>query len=151
MLLLSLSYVDLKIRILPNEMVLGFLVCGVIFHLTTLFRFLPPEQAILGACAGFVLLYLIRTLANRYYGQDALGLGDVKLITAGGFWLGIEGIFLALTLGATAGLLHGIAGAFVKSKRVKQPLALKGLEVPAGPGFAAGIVVTGLWQFRDFF
>ena len=47
-LLIALSIVDLRVRLLPNEMVLGFLTCGVVFHLTTMFRFMPPEQMALG-------------------------------------------------------------------------------------------------------
>jgi leader peptidase (prepilin peptidase)/N-methyltransferase len=150
-LLIALSYVDLRVRLLPNEMVLGFLTCGVVFHLTTVFRFIDPVQALAGAIAGFASLYLLRAAANRLYNQDALGLGDVKLMGAGGLWLGVEGVFLAMALGAFAGVIHGITGAVIVSRKYKTPLQLKGLQIPAGPGFAFGITAVALWQFRGFF
>ena len=36
-LLYFLSSIDLKIGLLPNELVLGFLACGLVFHLCTVF------------------------------------------------------------------------------------------------------------------
>ncbi len=147
-LLVALSYVDLKVRLLPNELVLGFLTCGIVFHLTTLFQFIEPIQALAGGIAGFASLYFVRTVSNHLYKQDALGLGDVKLMGAGGVWLGIEGIFLAMAIGAMAGVVHGMTGAAYWAFRKKQPLKLKGLQIPAGPGFAVGLFTVAIIQFK---
>lgn len=144
-LLVALSVVDLRVRLLPNEMVLGFAALGVIFHLANAGTLLSVTEMALGGVIGFGSLYLLRALANRYYGMDALGLGDVKLIGAAGLWLGPDGVMLALMLGALAGLVHGGACA------VHGKIPLVRLQIPAGPGFAAGIAVTAAWQFRTFF
>lgn len=144
-LLVALSVVDLRVRLLPNEMVLGFAALGLIFHFVTETTLLSVTEIALGGVIGFGSLYLLRALANRYYGMDALGLGDVKLMGAAGLWLGPDGITLALMLGALAGLLHGTVCA------VHGKIPLSKLQIPAGPGFAVGIAVTAGWQYRDFF
>lgn len=146
-LLIWLSIVDLRIRLLPNTLVLAFLVCGIVFHLCTLFGFLSPPELLLGAAVGAGILYAIRAVAMRFYGEDALGLGDVKLLGAGGVWLGPYFILIALTLGALLGIAHGLGITLYQwaAKGVKPNLHT--LSVPAGPGFALGIALAGLLKF----
>ena len=146
-----LCVIDLKVRLLPNIYVFPFAVCGLIFHLLTAFTYLPAATVFGGAALGFGLLYLIRAAANRYYGMDALGLGDVKLMGAAGIWLGVEGVLFALTAGAFAGLLHGLGYGLYVSWRDKTPLNLHRLAIPAGPGFAVGIVISGGFLLQPFF
>ncbi len=149
-LLLSLSIVDLKTRLLPNEMVLGFATLGLIFHLTTTASFAAPLEIIAGGVIGFGALYLVRAAANHIYQADALGLGDVKLIGAGGLWLGPDAIMLAMSVGAMAGLLHGAGYALYRQKKTGQPTDWSRLQIPAGPGFAAGLVIVGIYKFWTF-
>src|SRR5688572_14911939 len=107
-LLIALSVIDLKVRLLPNELVAGFALLGVVFHLITQGYHLSVQDILTGALLGFGILYALRFAANWYYKQDALGLGDVKLMGAAGLWLGVDGVLFALTLGAFAGLIHGL-------------------------------------------
>lgn len=145
--LAALSAIDLKTRLLPNPLVLLFAALGIVFHLSTDFSLLSPLQALAGAALGYGLLWIIRFFANLYYEQDCLGLGDVKLLGAGGLWLGPEGVLLAITLGAFAGLVHGVGVALWNSLRNGEIFTLKRLTIPAGPGFAIGLVAAALWQW----
>lgn len=148
-LLVILSVIDLRVRLLPNVYVLPLAICGVIFHVSTGFSYLPsPHDMLIGGGVGFMMLYLLRATANRYYGQDALGLGDVKLMGAAGLWLGIDGVLFAMTLGAVAGLIHGLGYAALVALRNKAPLSLSRLEIPAGPGFALGIIAVAGWYYH---
>lgn len=156
-LLAALSVVDMKTKLLPNEMVLGFATLGLVFHLTTLARFVLPVDIALGIIVAFSVLYLIRAVANFFYKTDALGLGDVKLMSAGGLWLGLDALMLALTVGATASLLHGLIYVYRSAKKAKRKMNfsrlktdLSRLQIPAGPGFAVGLVIAGIWKFREF-
>lgn len=149
LLLVILSVIDLRVRLLPNIYVLPLALLGVVFHLTTSFDFLSsPHDMIAGGIIGFMILFLLRLAGNHYYGQDTLGLGDVKLMGAGGLWLGGEGVLIALTLGALAGVLHGMAYAIYSKAVHKTPLRLYHLSIPAGPGFALGIAGVALWYFH---
>ena len=151
LILIILSVIDLRTRLLPNEFVFSFATLGAIFHLTTLFGIIPPFEVIGGAVFGFGVLYLIRAVANAYYKQDALGLGDVKLIGAAGIWLGAQGIMMALTAGALAGLIHGLIYAVYVAWKDGTPVSLRTLQIPAGPGFAVGIIAVGAWIYGPVF
>lgn len=151
LLLVVLSVIDLKIRILPNVYVLAFAVCGLVFHGLTQTRYLPPEDVFLGAAIGFGSLWAIRRIANHHYKADTLGLGDVKLMGAAGLWLGTQGILLALTVGAFAGIVHGLAYGLYLARRDNAPLNLSRLAIPAGPGFAVGIAVSAALLLHPFF
>jgi len=137
-----LCVVDLKTRLLPNKHAAGFFVSGLIFHAINKFQFSAPLDIFLGMIAGSGLLLAIRYIANKIYKRDTLGLGDVKLMGAAGAWLGLEYIFIAISLGAFAGLIHGII--YSHYKKVK----LSTLSIPAGPGFIFGIIIVGIIKFQ---
>lgn len=147
MLLIALSAIDLKHGILPNELVLALACTGLVFHICFLFHFLELKDMALGAFIGGGILFLIREIANRVYNEDTLGLGDVKLIAAGGIWLGVEGILIALTVGALAGFLHGLFVAVRAMIKARIRSDLSRFSIPAGPGFALGMAVTAVYIF----
>lgn len=120
---------------------------GITFQITTNFHFVSPIDIIGGMIAGGGLLFFVRYIANRAYNQDTLGLGDVKLMGAAGIWLGVEHIFLAISLGAFAGLVHGILYAHTTSKKTGENIPLTTLSIPAGPGFIFGIIAVGIFKF----
>ena len=143
----ALSGSDMRVRLLPDRLVLPFALCGVAFHIKTLFAYGHLPDMVIGVALGGGLLYGIRFVANRIYGQDALGLGDVKLMAAAGIWLG-EWVLMALCLGALLGMVHGLGAGVYESRRSGQKLDLNRLEVPAGPGFALGIAIIALYRFQ---
>ena len=146
-LLIRLSVIDLRVRLLPNPLVLAFALLAILFHAVA-GPTLSPMEIAGGAALGFGILYGIRLVANALYQQDTLGLGDVKLMGAAGLWLGPEGVLMALSLGALFGMLHGLAAGFYQARKTGTKLNLNTLEVPAGPGFALGIAVLALYQYR---
>ena len=147
-LLLCLCIIDLRVRLLPNVLVLPFAILGVLFHAVNDFEILTFKQIMIGAAVGYGFLYALRFAANAYYKQDSLGLGDVKLMGAAGLWLGAEGVLIALTVGAFAGLIHGVLYALVMAIKNKSAPNLKRLAIPAGPGFAVGILAAG-WYILE--
>lgn len=148
-LLYMLSKIDMEVQLLPNELVLGFAASGLIFHLSTLFFYFDVQEMLLGALIGGGILYLIRAGANLYYGEDTLGLGDVKLIAAGGIWLGPEYVLIGMTIGAFLGFLHGGFVAIKTSMTAKIKVDLNRLSVPAGPGFCLGLIFAAIYRFKD--
>lgn len=145
-----LSYIDLKVQLLPNELVLGLACCGFVFHLATTFYYLDLHNIALGAFIGGGLLFVIRGAANYWYQEDTLGLGDVKLLAAGGLWLGPEHILVAAAIGALAGFFHGLGVAAYTVHKAKVPMDLSKLSVPAGPGFAFGLIAVAIYKFWTF-
>ncbi len=147
--LYKLTVIDLKVRLLPNVYVGAFFLCGVAFHGLTNLHYITLLDAAIAILLGGGMLLLIRTIANRYYGFGTLGLGDVKLIGAAGLWLGTDFIFLAISIGAFAGLLHGIAYGYMLQQRSGEKVNFAKLSIPAGPGFIAGIIITACIKFSS--
>lgn len=145
--LYKLCEIDLKIRLLPNKYVGLFFLLGILFHILTGMTYTSVTDILGGILCGGGMLFTIRQIANKIYGYDTLGLGDVKLLGAAGLWLGLSDIFLAISLGAFAGLFHGIAYKFYKQKKSGKNIQLKGLTIPAGPGFIFGILIVGIIKF----
>lgn len=149
--LIALSVIDFRTWILPDWLNLTLALLGVFFHISTDFTLLTPDSMVIGCLAGGGLLWIVRFFGNRHYGQDTLGLGDVKLMAAGGLWLGGEAIILAMTVGAFAGLLHGIAVALIRAIKTRTRPNLKRLMIPAGPGFCVGLLVLAIYQYGEYF
>jgi leader peptidase (prepilin peptidase)/N-methyltransferase len=68
---------------------------------------LPLEPA-LAAGLGYLAMAGIARAAERYYGQEALGQGDWKMVAMLGAFLGLQGVLLAVFLGALGGALSGL-------------------------------------------
>lgn len=147
--LAALSAIDIRHYILPNKLVAVFAVLGVAFHAVHHFTFNTPLQMLLGALLGGGILYLIRAVANYIAKDDTLGLGDVKLLAAAGLWLGDSHVLLAMTIGAFAGILHGVLASIIEKLKTGKFGNLKTMSVPAGPGFAIGIVLAGIYKFVE--
>jgi leader peptidase (prepilin peptidase)/N-methyltransferase len=142
--LVWMGWIDLKLWILPNELMILFFVFVCVFHVTSNhFEWLFYG---IGGVLGGGSLWLIRTIANRIYGFETLGFGDVKLLTVGGFWLGPEAILMALSLGAFMGVVHAICiygyRKFIKGHNI----SLNRMALPAGPGFIFGILIIKLLE-----
>lgn len=145
--LIALCIIDLKISLLPNTYVLALALFGIAFHVASDFLYIRPLDLAGGAMIGVGLLMVVRMLATWLYRPDALGLGDVKLMGAAGIWLGPYYVLVALTVGAFAGILHGLGLAVYKRVRLNEPFDLNNLSLPAGPGFIVGVVVTWIYVF----
>lgn len=102
-----LALTDLKLRILPNELTYGLVIAGVIF---ASLGPRDPTMAIVGAAIAAAALWSLREAWLKAKGQEALGLGDVKMLAGIGafvgpfalpeivFWAAIAGITLALVM-----------------------------------------------------
>ena len=146
-LLIILGVIDLKTRLLPNKYVAAFLAIGLIFNIANGFYYTQWQEMLIGMIAGAGLLLAIRYVANKIYKQDTLGLGDVKLMGAAGIWLGVDYIFLCISIGAFAGLIHGLGYGMQQKIRTGEKINLSKLSIPAGPGFILGIIITAFLKF----
>lgn len=143
-----LFWIDLKTRLLPNRFVFQFFICGIAVHIVTGFATTTALQMLMGMLISAGMLLAIRAVGNIIYKTDTLGMGDVKLIGAAGIWLGTSHIFIAISLGAIAGVLHGLLYAIIHRLKSGEALNFATLSLPAGPGFIIGIVTTVIIKFH---
>lgn len=148
--LVALAVTDVRHYILPDRLNALLAVLFVVFHMSTRWEFLTIQDAVMGAVMGGGFLLIIRAAAHRFYDEDALGLGDVKLMAAAGLGLGLPGVLLALSLGAGLGVLHGVA-LYLRQKRRGGDASFARVNVPAGLGLCIGIAIVMLISFHTVF
>ena len=106
--LVALAFIDLECRLLPDAITLPMLWAGIGFNLAGGFFAALPD-AVLGAMAGYGVLWLVQRAYRRLRGREGLGSGDLKLTAMLGGWLGWEAlpgiVFLASLGGIGAGLM----------------------------------------------
>ena len=94
-----------------------------------------PLEPGAAAVSGYLLMGGLAAVAARYYGQEALGQGDWKMVAMLGAFFGFQGGLLAVLLGTLAGAVFGLTLIAIGrgSRRMKVPLgtflALGGLTV----------------------
>lgn len=102
--LLTVFFVDLDHRIIPDEISVG----GTVLGLGVSFWTIGWRSALVGAIAGSGALLLISWGYKRARGRDGMGLGDVKLAAMLGAFLGPGGVFLTVMMAACLGSLVGV-------------------------------------------
>lgn len=108
--LLTLAWIDIRTTLLPDCLTLPLLAGGV--AQSVLYR--PGlGDALIGAAAGYGVIWLIAAAYRRWRGRDGIGLGDAKLLACAGAWLGWQAL-PSIVLAASAGALAVIgAGALL--------------------------------------
>jgi leader peptidase (prepilin peptidase) / N-methyltransferase len=95
---------------------------------------------LIGTALGFIALWGLGEVYFRARGRDGLGLGDAKLLGAGGAWIGWTGLPFAALFAASLGL------AYVALRRVRGRPIGAGDAFAFGPFLAAGLFTVWLVQ-----
>nr|WP_113865040.1 A24 family peptidase [Brenneria salicis]NMN91008.1 general secretion pathway protein O [Brenneria salicis ATCC 15712 = DSM 30166]RBP66502.1 type 4 prepilin peptidase 1 [Brenneria salicis ATCC 15712 = DSM 30166]RLM32046.1 prepilin peptidase [Brenneria salicis ATCC 15712 = DSM 30166] len=137
--LLVLTVIDMKTWLLPDALTLPLLWLGLMFNLSG--TFVSLDDAVIGAIAGYLSLWLLYWGFILLTGKDALGYGDFKLLAALGGWLGWRALPNLMLIAALSGLIATLAWRWVRRKKTDQPLAF-------GPWLAVGggisILINGI-------
>jgi leader peptidase (prepilin peptidase) / N-methyltransferase len=133
--LVALVVVDLRRQLLPDALVLPLLPLGLLHAWLTGGDLLA---AVAGVVFGGGLLWLVRTVHRRLRGREGLGLGDVKLMAAGGAWVGLVGVGPVLLIAALA-TLAAVGIAYLSGRGPEWTT-----RIPFGPGLAIGILAVAL-------
>jgi len=134
--LIALSAIDLKTGFLPDPLQIALAIGGLAVVLIKSPLGLTWECALAGATLNGGFFWALRWLVSRWKGREAMGLGDVKLVAAGGLWVGP----LALPYIMAAGGLLTLIGAGLASLATGKEV-WRG-EMPLGPGLAAGVLAS---------
>ncbi|MDQ0142661.1 leader peptidase (prepilin peptidase)/N-methyltransferase [Cupriavidus necator] len=131
--LLALTLIDADTQLLPDQITLPLLWIGLLLNLGGLFVTLP--DAVIGAAAGYLVLWLAYWLFRLLRGKEGMGFGDFKLMAALGAWFGWQALPALVLLSSVAGVLFGLANIALRRQERDTPF-------PFGPFIAlAGVVV----------
>jgi leader peptidase (prepilin peptidase)/N-methyltransferase len=136
--LAMLSAIDAVTFRLPDVFTLSLAALGLLFALPLGFE--ETVLRMLGAIAGYLILFLVAGFYHALRGREGLGLGDAKLLAAGGAWLGTEGLAPVIFISSAFALVF-ISVCIVAGRPVTGST-----RIAFGPFLAYGIWV--MWLFR---
>ena len=112
--LVALTGIDLDAQLLPDQLTLPLLWLGLLLNIGGLFARLP--DAVIGAAAGYLVLWSVYWLFKLATGREGMGYGDFKLLGALGAWFGWQALPMLLLVSAVVGSVIGIAILVVQKK-----------------------------------
>ena len=125
--LISAFIIDFKLQIIPNRLNLTIFEVGLIFaFIYGLSNVAITINMLLGMCVGAGIFLLITLLGGLFYGKEAMGFGDVKLMGALGLYFGLSNIII-ITL--VSFLIGAILSIFLLITRIKKTSEY----IPFGP------------------
>lgn len=127
--LIALTFIDFDTLVLPDTITLPLLWLGLLFNLN--FGFTDLKSAVIGAAAGYLILWSIYWLFKLIRDKEGMGYGDFKLLAAIGAWFGWKLLPAVILLSSTLATVIGVA-LIVLTKRGKE------VPMPFGPFLAIG-------------
>lgn len=134
--LIALAFIDLDTQLLPDSITLPLLWAGLLFNLFD--TFIDLESAVIGAVAGYLILWTVYWLFKLLTGKEGMGFGDFKLLAAIGAWLGWKLLPAVILLSAGVGAVIGIVLILLARHG-------RGTPIPFGPYLALGGLVALNW------
>ena len=117
--LLSVFVIDYKYQIIPNRLNLTIFEIGLIMtFLYGLSDVAISINMLLGMLAGGGIFLLITLLGGLFYGKEAMGFGDVKLMGALGLYFGLSNIIIITLLSFLIGAILSIVLLVSKIKKI---------------------------------
>jgi len=133
--LIALTFIDLDTQLLPDDLTLPLLWIGLAFNLWGTFA--PIADAVVGAMAGYGILWSVYWLFKLVTGKEGMGYGDFKLLAALGAWFGWQALPSIILLASVVGATVGIAMMVLARHRREVP-------IPFGP-YLAGAGLLALY------
>ena len=134
--LIALTLIDLKKQLLPDDITLPLLWGGILLSFYDVFTNL--NDSIIGAIAGYLILWSVYQLFKLLTKKEGMGFGDFKLLAALGAWLGYTYLPQIILVSSVVGSIIGITMIVVGKNEQQQP-------IPFGPYLAAAGWIALLW------
>ena len=133
--LIVLFFIDVKHQLLPNNITIPILWLGLVLNIWNTFTI--PTDAILGAAAAYLILWLPSHFYAIIRKRQGMGHGDFKMFAMLGAWFGAITAINILLLAIVIALASGIVLLFFKKMR-------RGTPMPFGPFLAIGGLVSAI-------
>jgi leader peptidase (prepilin peptidase)/N-methyltransferase len=135
-LLIAMTFIDADTQLLPDDLTLPLLWIGLLVNLNGTFTTL--SDAVIGAVAGYLILWSIYWVFKFATGKEGMGYGDFKLLAALGAWLGWGMLPMIILLSSIVGATVGIF-LIVFTKRGRDN------PIPFGPYLAGAGMIALLY------
>ncbi|MET0980514.1 MAG: A24 family peptidase [Telluria sp.] len=135
-LLIAMTFIDVDTQLLPDDLTFPLLWAGLLVNLNG--TFVPLHDAVIGAAAGYLVLWAVYWLFKLVTGKEGMGYGDFKLLAALGAWLGWAMLPTIILLSSVVGALVGISLIVFARRGRDKP-------IPFGPYLAAAGMIALLY------
>jgi len=134
--LVTMTMIDFDRHLLPDTLTLPLMWIGLLASLVPLFA--DVRDAVIGAAAGYLILWSIYQLFKLVTGKEGMGYGDFKLLAALGALLGWQALPMVILLSSLVGAVVGLAIILVTGRS-------RDIPIPFGPYLAAAGWIAMLW------
>jgi leader peptidase (prepilin peptidase)/N-methyltransferase len=121
--LIALTFIDFDTQLLPDNLTLPLLWAGLIANLFGAVPTVSLRDAVIGAIAGYLILWSVYWAFKLIRGKEGMGYGDFKLLAALGAWLGWKLLIPIVALSSLVGAAIGIGLVMFKGRDHQIPLA----------------------------
>jgi len=136
--LITLTLIDIDHQLLPDDITIPLIWLGLLVN-TLDFEFgVSLRDAVIGAIAGYLVLWVFYWVFKFVTGKDGMGYGDFKLLAALGAWMGWQNLLPIIILSSSAGAVFGILMIIIKKRD-------QSLPIPFGPYLAGAGFIMLIW------
>ncbi len=130
-------FIFLKHFIIPNELTFPLMIIGFIKSFDpNLNQTIFPNyiNSILGGFFGYILIWLVVIIYEKFRKKEGMGLGDAKLMASIGFWFGWTSIPFTIFLSSFIALVFVIPSLLNKTRKISS-------QIPFGPYIIIGCII----------
>ena len=136
--LIYLAYIDWRTFRLPDVITIPLIALGLLFNYFSNFAFTNFVNAAQGGITGFLFLWFVNVCYRHFKQRNGIGMGDAKLLSALGAWLGLSALPSILFIASVAGLVGGLIWLRLKKQSIH-------VAFPFGPFLAIAGIIELLW------
>jgi len=132
--LVTIAFIDLHHRIIPDILSLSLLILGFIASLFKLSE-IPWLDSLIGILGGGGFFYLVAFLFEKLTGREGMGGGDIKMLAMIGAWTGWRALPSIILISSLAGIVIGGVSLLLARKEMRS-------KIPFGPFLSLGTLLS---------
>lgn len=139
--LLSIMSIDIRLKIIPNRLVITLFEIGIaLAFIYGVFDINALIERLTGGIVGIAVFWAIILLGNLISGKETMGYGDVKLVGVLGLYFGVEKIMILSVVSFVICALVSVILMLFRKKKVNE-------EIAFGPFIALGTFTLMFVEF----
>lgn len=144
--LIALTLIDFDHQLLPDNITIPLLWLGLLVNTLDLGFGVSLRDAVIGAIAGYLVLWSFYWLFKLATGKEGMGYGDFKLLAALGAWMGWQSLLPIIILSSLVGALFGLGMIIIMGRD-------RSIPMPFGPFLTGAGFIMVIWgpQISSFY
>ena len=136
--LVALTLIDFDHQLLPDNITIPLVWSGLLVNTLDLGSSVSLRDAVIGAIAGYLVLWSFYWAFKLVTGKEGMGYGDFKLLAALGAWMGWQSLLPIIILSSLVGAIFGLAMILLLGRD-------KSVPMPFGPYLAGAGFIMLIW------